>query len=121
MTCRPVCCTRQVRDDLRRTDDGIVPEISVNVYELRDHRPAKDSRGVFGVLAISPPASESEYQCANNIDEHCIETWLFAVIQLFDLPRRLDLFIYDLCCERAKHNTSSDAQSKHAQLNGRSP
>jgi hypothetical protein len=50
MTSRPVCRTRQVRDDLRRTDDGTVPEISVNVHELRDHRPAKDSRDVYGVL-----------------------------------------------------------------------
>ena len=34
------------------------------------------------------------------------------MIQLFNLPRRLDLFIYDLCCERVKQNKSFDAQSK---------
>ena len=44
--------------------------------------------------------------------EYCTEKRVFAVIQLCNLPRRLDLFIYDLCCERAKHNKFTDAQSK---------
>lgn len=46
------------------------------------------------------------------MDEYCTEKRVFAVIQVANLPRRLDLFIYDLCCERVKHNKFSDAQSK---------